>query len=65
MAADDWYSISCLMFTFQVLELYPEFAESFANNLQVTFSMRDVSSAAYIYVIEIFIWFNVAQKFVR
>ena len=27
----------------QVLELYPEFAESFANNLQVTFSMRDVS----------------------
>ena len=27
---------------FQVLELYPEFAESFANNLQITFSMRDV-----------------------
>jgi len=25
----------------EVLELYPEFAESFANNLQVTFSMRD------------------------
>jgi len=25
----------------EVLELYPEFAESFANNLAVTFSMRD------------------------
>eukprot|EP00090_Calanus_glacialis_P047482 TRINITY_DN9891_c0_g1_i1.p1 TRINITY_DN9891_c0_g1~~TRINITY_DN9891_c0_g1_i1.p1 ORF type:complete len:903 (-),score=179.29 TRINITY_DN9891_c0_g1_i1:210-2918(-) len=25
----------------EVLELYPEFAESFANNLQITFSMRD------------------------
>ena len=25
----------------QVLELYPEFAESFAQNLAVTFSMRD------------------------
>jgi len=25
----------------EVLELYPEFSESFANNLQITFSMRD------------------------
>ena len=29
--------------TFQVLELYPEFAESFSNNLEVTFNLRDVS----------------------
>ena len=28
---------------FQVLELYPEFAESFSNNLEVTFNLRDVS----------------------
>ena len=33
------YSISTLVY--QVLELYPEFAESFAQNLKVTFSMRD------------------------
>ena len=27
----------------EVLELYPEFAESFSNNLEVTFNLRDVS----------------------
>ena len=26
----------------EVLELYPEFAESFSNNLEVTFNLRDV-----------------------
>ena len=25
----------------EVLELYPEFAESFSNNLEVTFNLRD------------------------
>ena len=27
----------------EVLELYPEFSESFSNNLEVTFNLRDVS----------------------
>jgi len=27
----------------EVLELYPEFAESFSSNLEVTFNLRDVS----------------------
>lgn len=26
-----------------VLDLYPEFAEAFSNNLEITFNMRDVS----------------------
>ena len=30
-----------MFFFLKVLELYPEFAESFADNLKVTFSMRD------------------------
>jgi len=29
----------------EVLELYPEFAESFSANLEVTFNLRDVSTA--------------------
>ena len=28
----------------EVLELYPEFAESFSSNLEVTFNLRDVSN---------------------
>ena len=28
----------------EVLELYPEFAESFSANLEVTFNLRDVSN---------------------
>ena len=31
----------------EVLELYPEFAESFSANLEVTFNLRDVSTAYY------------------
>ena len=34
------YNSICTL-VYQVLELYPEFAESFAQNLKVTFSMRD------------------------
>lgn len=31
----------------EVLELYPEFAESFSNNLEVTFNLRDVSTSRF------------------
>ena len=33
----------------EVLELYPEFAESFSANLEVTFNLRDVSSKSKLY----------------
>ncbi len=32
----------------EVLELYLEFAESFSNNLEVTFNLRDVSSLSFV-----------------
>jgi hypothetical protein len=32
-----------------ILEMYPEFAENFANNLQVTFELRDVSGCFRFY----------------
>jgi CRP-like cAMP-binding protein len=32
-----------------ILEMYPEFAENFANNLQVTFELRDVSICFHFY----------------
>ena len=31
----------------EVLELYPEFAESFSSNLEVTFNLRDVSRNSF------------------
>lgn len=32
-----------------VLELYPEFAESFSTNLELTFNLRDVSSTCFVF----------------
>ena len=31
----------------EVLDIYPEFKEEFRKNLEVTFSLRDVSSLEY------------------
>lgn len=51
-----WSKYACatpeyLPHTFQdlleVLELYPEFAESFSSNLEVTFNLRDVSRNSF------------------
>ena len=36
----------------EVLELYPEFAESFSANLEVTFNLRDVSH----FLLHWFLW---------
>ena len=40
----------------EVLELYPEFAESFSANLEVTFNLRDVSH----FLLHWFLWILVS-----
>ena len=33
----------------EILDMYPEFAENFVKNLEVTFDLRDVSNILYLY----------------
>lgn len=47
-----------------VLDLFPEFYDSFVNNLEITFNMRDVSIAITVYCISFCITFFTVQFYV-
>lgn len=48
-----------------VLELYPEFAESFSNNLEITFILRDASLSFYSSVISVISVTSVSSQLTR